>query len=96
MSLDTLKAHVNGDLADLEIVMQTRAIPRHVVSVAPSVSAEFALSLAAVLTGLDQSAEGRSVLEDFERTAKFDSIPEQTLELLDRFQEPVATLIGGD
>ncbi|QAX32166.1 phosphate/phosphite/phosphonate ABC transporter substrate-binding protein (plasmid) [Leisingera sp. NJS204] len=96
MSLRGLKMHAGGDFEDLSILLETNAIPRHVVSVSPDASAAFSQTLLAVLTGMDQSGPGRNVLQDFEGTTKFDAIPASTQELLDQFQAPVAILISGD
>ncbi len=95
MSLRGLKMHAGGDFDDLAIILETKAIPRHVVSVPPDVPAAFSRALLAVLTSMDQSAAGRSALLDFENTTKFDTIPAPTLNLLKQFQAPVALLIGG-
>ncbi|UWQ35708.1 phosphate/phosphite/phosphonate ABC transporter substrate-binding protein (plasmid) [Leisingera sp. M527] len=95
MSLQGLKMQAGGDFDDLSIILETKAIPRHVVSVPPDASAAFSRALLAVLTGMDQSAAGRSALLSFEETSKFDPIPAPTLNLLKQFQTPVALLIGG-
>ena len=94
MSLYSLKKRAGDDFEDLEIILKTDAIPRHVVSLSPGTSATLAEAVQAALTGMDQSEAGRVVLQGFERTTKFDVIPEHTREMLEHFQGPVTELIG--
>ncbi|MEX0302533.1 MAG: phosphate/phosphite/phosphonate ABC transporter substrate-binding protein [Leisingera sp.] len=96
MSLAGLKKRAGADFDDLEIILETEAIPRHVASVAPGMDEPFTAAVQAALTSMEQSPEGRSVLQAFERTTKFDAIPDRTREMLDQFQGPVSDLIGSN
>ena len=95
MSLDNLKKRAGDDFADLEILLESAAVPRHVVSVSPGTPAELTGAVLVALAEMDQSDAGRKFLQTFEKTTKFDAIPEGVQDLLDRFRDPVAALIGG-
>ncbi|MCB4455643.1 phosphate/phosphite/phosphonate ABC transporter substrate-binding protein [Leisingera sp. McT4-56] len=96
MSLNGLKKRAGDDIGSLDVLVQTENIPRHVVSLSPGTSDEFTAAVQAVLISMDQNDEGRWILENFERTTKFDAIPDQTLDMLEEFEEPVTALIGGN
>ncbi|MBY6058940.1 phosphate/phosphite/phosphonate ABC transporter substrate-binding protein [Leisingera daeponensis] len=96
MSLRGLKRRAGDDFGSLEVLLETESIPRHVVSVSPGTTAAFSSALQEALVSMDQGNEGRKVLESFERTTKFDAIPDQTLDMLDEFEKPVTALIGGN
>lgn len=96
MSLNGLRKRAGDDFASLEILYETKSIPRHVVSVSPAASAGLSDALLAALASMHLSDEGRRVLDGFERTTKFDAIPEPTREMLEQFESPVTDLIGGN
>ncbi|WP_174147238.1 phosphate/phosphite/phosphonate ABC transporter substrate-binding protein [Leisingera sp. ANG59] len=95
MSLNGLRKRAGDDFASLEILYKTESIPRHVVSVSPATPAGLSDALLAALASMHLSDEGRRVLHGFEKTTKFDAIPERTREMLDEFEEPVTAIIGG-
>lgn len=95
MSLNGLKKKAGDDFGLLTVISQTEAIPRHVVSVSPNTPAGFAASIQNALLQLNQTEQGRAVLQGFEKTSKFDLIPQETQDMLNQLQDPVTALIGG-
>jgi len=60
----------------LTIIDRTIAVPRQVVSARPGLDSELAAKLKELLTGLDESEEGREILEELEKTTRFDEFPQ--------------------
>ncbi|MGK7895617.1 MAG: phosphate/phosphite/phosphonate ABC transporter substrate-binding protein [Xenococcus sp. (in: cyanobacteria)] len=67
------------------ILAETEKIPRNLVLVRGDLPPDQIESITSVLAAMDQTEEGKMVLEKFSRTTKFDRIP--TTESLNRIQE---------
>ncbi|MFQ5780018.1 MAG: phosphate/phosphite/phosphonate ABC transporter substrate-binding protein [Nitrospiria bacterium] len=76
-----------GSLNHLKIIHETYSIPRHIVSYRADLPPKLVARIKEILLGMDQSEEGRKALKAFERTTKFDEIPEQSLAPLLRSQD---------
>ncbi|MFQ5949817.1 MAG: PhnD/SsuA/transferrin family substrate-binding protein, partial [Nitrospiria bacterium] len=74
-------------LNHLKIIHETYSIPRHIVSYRADLPPKLVARIKEILLGMDQSEEGRKALKAFERTTKFDEIPEQSLAPLLRSQD---------
>ncbi len=64
--------------AEMTILAETEKVARHLVMVRSNMEPELVEAISALLVGMDETAEGRKVLEAFEATAKFDDFPAQT------------------
>jgi phosphonate transport system substrate-binding protein len=68
-----------GTLENLTIISETFPIPRHIVSYRADLPHTLVDRIKEVLLQMDQQEEGRKVLEEFEKTTKFDAIPDQAM-----------------
>jgi phosphonate transport system substrate-binding protein len=68
-----------GTLENLTIIYETFPIPRHVVSYRADLPYNLVEKIKEVLLQMDQQEEGRKVLQEFEKTIKFDEIPNQAM-----------------
>jgi len=96
MSMANFKKRVATNRADLKIVLETADIPRHSVSLSPTVSEQLFSAIEAALFTMHESEEGQIVLESFEQTTKFDPIPSAMMAQLELFQIPVTGLVDGN
>jgi len=64
-------------LKNLKVLYQTFSFPRHVVSHRADLPGDLLAKIKETLIQMDQSDQGKKALEKFERTTKFDEIPEQ-------------------
>ena len=64
-------------LKNLKVLYQTFSFPRHVVSHRADLPGDLLAKIKETLIQMDQSDQGKKALEKFERTIKFDEIPEQ-------------------
>lgn len=83
MSEDDLAELQREHGVEFDVVFASPTVPRHVVNLAPGVSAEAERALVAILTGMDDTPEGLAALRAFEETARFDPIPPDALAFLD-------------
>lgn len=93
MSMDNFKKRVTANREDLKIILKTEDIPRHSVSLSPTVSEQLLSAIEVALFTMHDSEEGQSILESFEKTTKFDPIPSAMMAQLDLFQVPVIGLV---
>jgi phosphonate transport system substrate-binding protein len=82
MDNNSLPEMAKEGLTSLKIVDQTFAIPRHIVSYRADLSPPLVARIREILLQMDQVEEGKKTLQVFERTSKFDDIPEQAMALL--------------
>ncbi len=64
---------------DLKIVAQSFPVPRHIVSHRADLSPLLVARIKEILLRMDQSADGKKALVDFEKTSKFDEVPNESL-----------------
>lgn len=60
---------------NLRVVLQTAALPRHLVSVRKGLTPRLVSGIKAVLLAMEHSEEGRQALQKFEMTTRFDELP---------------------
>lgn len=72
--------------AQLTAILETEKIPRHVVAHRGDLPPELVARIKTVLLAMDQTPEGKKVLDSFERTRKFDDISRQEIESLVRYE----------
>jgi phosphonate transport system substrate-binding protein len=82
MDNNSLPELAKEGLTSLKIVDQTLAIPRHIVSYRADLSPPLVARIREILLQMDQVEEGKKTLQVFERTSKFDDIPEHAMALL--------------
>jgi phosphonate transport system substrate-binding protein len=93
-------AFSNGDFKDLNadhqaqlrIIANTPAVPRHVVLARPGLDEELSNQIFELLLGLHRSAEGRAILESFEGTTQFDALPSGPIGTMSELQELFASV----
>jgi phosphonate transport system substrate-binding protein len=70
----------------LRILAKTEALPRHLVLVAPDMTPELRSQVTEILTSMDTTDAGQTVLQQFEETARIDKFPESLEAALLRMQ----------
>jgi phosphonate transport system substrate-binding protein len=71
----------------LEIFGQTISVPRQLVSARPGLDPALVDKVEALLIGLEESDRGRKILEDFQRTSRFDRVSEESQLALVKLEE---------
>jgi len=79
MDNQSFLAGARKNLDSLKVLQKTFPVPRQLVSYRAGLPPQLAARIKEVLMRLDKSEEGRKVLQNFERTAKFDELPDQSL-----------------
>jgi phosphonate transport system substrate-binding protein len=74
---------------DVKVLARTIDVPRHVVAHRPNLAPPTILAIADILVAMDQDREGKTVLEKFEATTKFDRFPQGAIEAF----RPIETLV---
>ena len=64
---------------DFKIVAQSFPVPRHLVSHRADLSPVLVARIKELLLRMNQSADGKKALVDFEKTSKFDEVPNESL-----------------
>lgn len=80
-ALDDLayEKEAKSSLNSLKVIEKSNPVPRHIVSYRADLPLKLVARIKEILTGMDQSEEGKKALRDFEGTSKFDAIPDQTM-----------------
>ncbi len=79
MDNQTYLKEAKGNLDRLKVIYETFSIPRHIVTYRPDLPAPLVARIREILLTMDQSQEGRVTLQAFEKTTKFDELPDQAL-----------------
>jgi len=75
MDPQNLRKYAGAQMENLQIVHETFAIPRQIVSYRADLSPTLVSRIKDVLLRMHESDEGRKALQEFERTTKFDELP---------------------
>ena len=86
MDHQTFLKYAKGKVDRLKIVHKTFPVPRQIVSYRADLPPKLVARIREILITMDQSEEGRKILHDFERTTKFDEVPENSLAQLRKLQ----------
>jgi phosphonate transport system substrate-binding protein len=70
----------------LRIIAQTEKFPRHVVVVRPGMNPQELEKIKSVLINMDKTKEGKTLLQNFDETIKFDDLSGENQEVLMRLQ----------
>lgn len=73
----TMEARRNPN--SLKVIHKTFSFPRQIVSYRADLRPKLVDRIKEILINMDKSEEGRKVLQRFERTAKFDEIPDSSM-----------------
>jgi phosphonate transport system substrate-binding protein len=71
----------------LKMLAQTPSVPRHVVSARAGLAGDLLARIKQILTQMDQSEEGKKILQQFDRTTKFDELSEQNATLIQKMRK---------
>ncbi len=83
-----------GKLDSLKIIYKTSSFPRQIVSYRADLPSKLVARIKEILLKMDQSEEGKKALQDFERTTKFDELPDQSMAYLLKLQKSVDSELG--
>ena len=72
---------------------KTNTVPRQVVSVRPGLDPIMVDKIGELLTGLDQTEDGRQLLASLKKTRKFDSLPPESVASLDDLKELIGLVL---
>jgi phosphonate transport system substrate-binding protein len=70
-------------VGELKIIGQTGMIPRHIVSCRADLAEPIVARLKEVLIGMENSEEGKKVLLGFQKTLRFDKLPDSASEIME-------------
>lgn len=73
---------VGDSIENFKIIYKTSSIPRHIVSYRTDLDKKLVDRIKEILINMDKSEEGRKTLQEFEKTSKFDEIPQEALNFL--------------
>ncbi|MBI4489254.1 MAG: phosphate/phosphite/phosphonate ABC transporter substrate-binding protein [Deltaproteobacteria bacterium] len=83
-----------GNLNSLKIIYKTSSFPRQIVSYRADLPSKLVARIKEILIKMDQSEDGKKVLQDFERTTKFDELPDQSMAHFLRLQKFIDSELG--
>ncbi len=75
----TFLKEAHAEINNLRVLHRTFALPRHLVSYRADLAPRLVNAIKVVLSQMHLSEEGKKILVGFERTSKFDEIPEPLL-----------------
>lgn len=73
--------------ANLTILLETESVARQIALVSPTLDSQVVEAIKSLLVNLDEQPEGSEILQQFEKTAKFDEFPEGIEVALARMRE---------
>jgi phosphonate transport system substrate-binding protein len=73
--------------AQFTVLGETETVPRHVVMVSPTMDPALVEAIRTLLLKLDETSEGKAILQAFEETTQFDEISNDADTGLDRMRE---------
>ncbi|MEO5334810.1 MAG: phosphate/phosphite/phosphonate ABC transporter substrate-binding protein, partial [Magnetococcus sp. YQC-5] len=93
MGSTMLDDYAKGDLNKLRIIHETFSIPRHVVNLRKDFPDHLEQPLLKAFLEMDQNPEGKAILEAFEKTKRFDHLPNETHEQLQQITPTVLEIM---
>ncbi len=78
-----------GKEDELLILYQTEPVPRHIISYRHDLPSPLVKAVENTLLAMDQSEEGNTILQGYERTKKFDALPPQSTQVLNNMKRYV-------
>lgn len=94
MDYQTYTKEAKGDSDQLKVLHKTMSIPRQIVSYRGDLADSLVGTIKQILLRMDQSEEGKKILQEFERTTKFDELSQQALAPLVQFYKSIAAEVG--
>ncbi|MEO5338999.1 MAG: phosphate/phosphite/phosphonate ABC transporter substrate-binding protein [Magnetococcus sp. MYC-9] len=94
MAPEELEKQAKGDRDKLRIIHETFALPRHVVNLRGDLPEPLAKAVVHALLSMEQETTGRNVLENFEKTSRFDTIPPDILTRLQQLTPTILSILG--
>jgi len=79
------------NIGTLKIVHETFSYPRQIVSYRADLPAQLMTRVKEILLNMNQTDQGRQVLQAFESTTRFEELPDHDLELLKRLRPYIDT-----
>jgi phosphonate transport system substrate-binding protein len=79
MDNQTFQRQTGKDPNALKIIHKTGVVPRQIVSYRTDLPGRLVARIKEILVRMDQSEQGRKVLQGFEKTTKFDELPDQSM-----------------
>jgi phosphonate transport system substrate-binding protein len=83
---ESLPRRAKGEIGNLVVLCEGPAFPRQIVSARGDLPAGLLEEVRSTLLGMEESEPGRKALDAFEKTARFDAIPEASLASLQAFE----------
>lgn len=94
MSEGDFEEYSKTALTPLRVVARSPYVPYHVVTARPGFDPVLAERVQTVLKSIHETPEGKTMLFEFERTAKFDDIPEDLMENVMSFAPYIENLLS--
>jgi phosphonate transport system substrate-binding protein len=94
MDNDSYLKQAGNNLSSLKIIHKTFSVPRQIVSYRATLPDKLVARIRQILMTMDQSEEGKKALQDFEKTTKFDEIPDQSMAPLSKSQKFIDAEFG--
>lgn len=86
--------YAKASLHHLSVLYESPWLPRQIVSIRPDLPPALIARIRALLLAMDKSGDGRRALLEFQRTTRFDELPEASLAPLLRLQPLIDAEIG--
>ncbi|MBI4528089.1 MAG: phosphate/phosphite/phosphonate ABC transporter substrate-binding protein [Deltaproteobacteria bacterium] len=75
----SFKSYAKGNLGTLKVIHETFPIPRQIAAYRADLDPKLVARIREILINMDQMPMGRKALQAFERTTKFDELPDQAI-----------------